>query len=147
MKIRFTDFDGTPEEFLKVRHHFEGQGNPTPMASIASNGSGPKGVSPELIAEVLKRRPLSASVRKALKALLNADEKGLTTKEIAQAVGIKRTQLAGVFGAFGNRVASTPGWPDGVGFVEYTQDEDTEEWRCWLSDKVKAVLQSGQFKL
>ena len=151
--MKFREFDGTPEEFLKVGHLFGSSVTapnvPTTAAVVPrpSNGSG-QTISPELILHVLTRRPLSGKFRRALKALKDAGPGGLTTTEIAAAAGVTRAQLAGVFGAFGRRVANTSGWPMDVSFVEYGRsDEEEGEWRYWLSETVKSVLQGHNIKL
>ena len=100
------------------------------------------------VLRVLNRRPLSTSMRKVLKTLIKAGPAGLTTTEISEAVGISRAELAGVFGAFGRRVANTPGWPEGVAFAEYARDEDDDaRWRYWLPQVFHDVIGSGKFKL
>jgi hypothetical protein len=54
---------------------------------------------------------------------LRANPKGMTSEELAKAVGIDRGQLAGVLGALGRRVANTSGWPAGAQFIEKIRDE------------------------
>jgi hypothetical protein len=96
---------------------------------------------------VLTRRHLSRSMKGVLKALLAAGPTGLTTTDIAKAIGITTAQLAGVFGAFGRRVASTPGWPQSVYFITYMRDEADRDWLLSLSDIVRQVLEGGRVKL
>jgi hypothetical protein len=156
MKMRTLEFDGSPEEFSKVSHMFTG----VPEASVSSSkgrqdaaeiqADAPRGqITPEIVLRVLNRRSLSSSMRKVLKALVKAPTGGLTTSEIAEAVGISRAELAGVFGAFGRRVANTAGWPAGVAFAEYARDDDDDKarWRYWLPQAFHEALNSGKFKL
>jgi hypothetical protein len=148
--MKFREFEGTPEEFLRVGHLFGSSApnaqTPAPPSPVSSGGG--QQISPELILRVLSRRPLSGKFRRALRALRDADAEGLTTTEIAAAAGITRAQLAGVFGAFGRRVANTSGWPEGISFVQYARSDDEEgEWRYWLSETVKGVLHGGNVRL
>jgi hypothetical protein len=143
MKVRTTEFEGTPDEFARVAHLFSGA-----MVGASTGPSGGKSVEVEtseitskLVLLVLTRRKLSSDIRKVLKALLQAGANGLTPEEIATAVGINWQKLSGVMGAFGRRVASTPGWPAGVSFIERGSG------RRWLPEVVRDVLESGQFKL
>src|SRR5437660_12041352 len=77
MKVRTTEFDGTPDEFLKVAHHF---GNQAPTISESSrlaeapNARPPSEerepeITAELVERVLTRRHLSRSMKGVLKAL------------------------------------------------------------------------------
>lgn len=156
MKLRSTEFDGTPEEFAKVAHLLPGAiiSVPTehrpaePDRGSGNGGANSSQVTPSLVLRVLSRRRLKSNIRNVLKVLWKAGPKGLTTTEIAKAAGISRESLAGVFGAFGRRVANTPGWPEGVSFAEAAQgDDDQAEWHYWLPDVVRNVLDSGQIKL
>jgi hypothetical protein len=154
MRIKTTEFEGTPEEFAKVAPMLSGQNNSSeakaaPTAESSENGSGVSvEITPKLVLAVLNRRYLSSAMRGVLKTMLKSGPKGLTTTDIAKAIGHTRQELAGVFGAFGRRVANTKGWPGDVSFVEYARDEGDEgEWRYWLPQVVRDVLESGQFKL
>jgi hypothetical protein len=156
MKVRSTEFDGTPEEFAKVAHLLPGaiisvsaEHKPLELDRQGGNGAAYSSqVTPSLVLRVLSRRRLKSNIRNVLKVLWKAGSKGLTTTEIAKAAGISRESLAGVFGAFGRRVANTPGWPQGVSFAEYAQgDDDRAEWRYWLPEVVRDVLDGGQIKL
>jgi hypothetical protein len=101
-----------------------------------------------MVLTVLNRRRLSPNARKVLKALLTAGSNYLTTTELAEKVGITNAELAGVLGAFGRRVANTPGWPPEAYFLDYTRDQDeAAEWRYGLGKVASETLTSGQFKL
>jgi hypothetical protein len=154
MRIKTTEFEGTPEEFAKVAPMLSGQNNnleirASPTHEPSGSGSGVSDeITPKLVLAVLNRRYLSSAMKGVLKTMLKSGPRGLTTTDIAKAIGHTRQELAGVFGAFGRRVANTRGWPEGVSFVEYARDEgDDGEWRYWLPQVVRDVLESGQFKL
>jgi hypothetical protein len=148
-------FRGSLSEFAAVKNDlFAGGGRivvssspvvPEPEQNAAD------GLSEQLIVRVLTRRALSPHLRKVLKALLKAGPDGLTTREIAEAVGISRARLAGVFGAFGRRMAHTPGWPEDQSIVnyerEYNDDTSKQEWRYWLKSIVRDVLERGTVRL
>jgi len=157
LKIRIVEFDGTPEELARAKPDLidlastsATSGQKGPAIEMAAP-KGPSVVDTQLIARVFNRRPLSDSVKKVFEVLLRADPEGLSTTEIAKAVGISRQELAGVFGAFGRRTASTPGWPKDESFVgftrKYNDHEGREEWRYWLPPAVRQVLESGAVRL
>ena len=154
MKVRSTEFDGTSEEFIKVGHLFgiSSLTNDTKLATdrqerVHSTDEGAE-ITPELVTLVLTRLYLSSNVRKVFKAMLRSGPRGLSTAEIAEAVGITPAQLSGVFGAFGRRVANTEGWPPEKSFVAFARDDENEgEWRYWLPQVVRDVLESGRIKL
>jgi hypothetical protein len=154
MKIRSLEFEGSPEEFSKVSHMFAGAAaasvgsSKVPAGQVEAEADAPKGeITTQIALRVLRRRPLSLSMRKVLKTLVSAPPGGLTTSEIAEAVGISRPELAGVFGAFGRRAANTEGWPVRVDFLEYSRDSDDARWRYWLPPAFYEVLNSGAFAL
>lgn len=154
MKVRNIEFEGTAEEFVTVAHLFGNQSSAASESIKGIKAGVSDGASTNVAAEVklehvervLTRLHLSRSMRGVLKALLSS-RTGLTTTEIAKAVGITNAELAGVFGAFGRRVANTPGWPQGVSFITYTRDEDDRDWLLSLPDVARDVLESGRVKL
>ena len=128
VKVRFVEVEGSPEEVMSVSRLFGGSSGPTgsevsppqsPGLSVPVNGV----VSEDRVLKVLKRRELQPNIKKLLKALQQAGHKGMTSGEIADKLNLKTTQLAGVFGAFGRRVVTTPGWPAGVKILETSRDE------------------------
>lgn len=133
VKVRFVEVEGDPEEVMRVSRLFGGaseqvsaqvsapERSETASGIVSANGAS---VSPDLVLRVLTRRELSDDIKKALKALMKAASKGMTSEEIAKAVGIDRGQLAGVFGAFGRRIANTKGWPTGAHIIEKYRDEN-----------------------
>jgi hypothetical protein len=50
------------------------------------------------------------------------NEQGLTSKQLAKALGITTAQFAGVMGAFGRRLSHTKKWPDSFSLVEDIPD-------------------------
>lgn len=150
-------FEGTPEEFARAKPDLLGTHPDAVVVTERTEGpvqsvdTSTNTLNKQIVMRVLTRRPLSPNLRKVLKALLKADTNGLSTKEIAKTVGINRQELAGVFGAFGRRMANTPGWPDGVSIVgyaqEYNDDAGKEEWRYWLQPAVREILENGAVRL
>lgn len=107
----------------------------------ASNANSPDGTSitADLVLRVLARRPLEANAKKVLKTLQRSGQNGMTTEELAKAVGIDRGQLAGVCGAFGRRVANTKGWPSKAEFIAHRRD-DKGRRRSYLPSVVHQAL-------
>src|SRR5580692_5745738 len=103
VKVRLVEVEGDPEEVMRVSQLFGAntgnQGAHVPATErpeelqeeAPQNG---RAVTPELVLRVLTRRELYTNVKKALKALLRAGPKGMTSEELAKAVGIDRGQLA-----------------------------------------------------
>jgi hypothetical protein len=149
VKVRLVEVEGDPEEVMRVSKLFGASAEPqkeyAPVTErsersqeeIPHNG---RAVTPELVLRVLTRRELHTNVKKALKALLRAGPKGLTSEELAKAVGIDRGQLAGVLGAFGRRIANTKGWPDSAKIIDRHRDE-TGRKRYQFSPVVRAALE------
>jgi len=150
VKVRLVEVEGDPEEVMRVSQLFGAQtGHQGASAPVAERSEklqeegGPqngRAVTPELVLRVLTRRELYGNVKKALRALLRAGPKGMTSEELAKAVGIDRGQLAGVFGAFGRRIANTRGWPAGADIIEHHRDEAGRR-RYHLPPVVRAALE------
>jgi hypothetical protein len=156
MKITRLEFEGTPEEFHKVGPMFGGSGaGVSPQIGTIGAEIDPAKVeaganikiSPEVIERALTRRSLSDNQRQVLKALLKVGDKGLVSEEIADELGITRQQLAGVFGALGRRVASTNGWPTNGFLFDWEWDHERNQWRYFLPNAVREVLQNGRVRL
>lgn len=150
VRLRFIEAEGTPEELMQIRGLFENAPEqvsvklntpehlePQSVSIPAANGAL---VTTDLVLRVLTRRELHANVKKVLKALLRAGPKGMSSEEVAKAVSIDRGQLAGVFGAFGRRIANTKGWPVGADIIAYRRDENGRK-RYYLPDVVRTALE------
>jgi hypothetical protein len=149
VRLSFFDIEGTPEEVIRVSRELRptsGQVNgqvaiPERSEAVPANASANgASVTTDLVLRVLTRRDLSDDIKKDLKALMKAGPKGLSSEELAKAVGIDRGQLAGVHGAFGRRIANTPGWPTGVRMIEKYRDENGQK-RHRLLPVVRAALE------
>lgn len=131
VRVRFVEVEGEPEEVMRLSALFGGSSEKVRREEHVPNASEPtetsvanvRSVTPELVLRVLTRRELRANIKKALKALQRSP-KGMTSEELAKAVGIDRGQLAGVFGAFGRRVAHTKGWPADAAIISERRDEN-----------------------
>lgn len=146
VKVRFIEVEGDPEEVIRVRHLFSEAPGSLSDASKRVEATQDTGtsngalVTSDLVLRVLTRRELHANVKKVLKTLMKAGVKGLTSAEIAKAVGIDRGQLAGVLGAFGRRIANTSGWPVGADIIEQRRDDEGRR-HYFLSATVSAALE------
>jgi predicted transcriptional regulator with HTH domain len=149
VKVRFVEVEGDPEEVMRVSKLFGGsseqvsgraatseRSGATPVTTSANGAS----VTPDLVLRVLTRRELGPDPKKVFKALLKAGPKGMTSEEIARAVGIDRGQLAGLLGALGRRVANTEGWPTGARIIEKKRDENGSR-RYHLPAVVRSALE------
>jgi len=148
--VKLSLLEGTPEEVIRVWNAMKGGAVDAKSATITDDATAltsataapvnGAGITPDLILRVLTRRELSVPIRKELKVLIKAGDKGLTTTETAKAVGIDRGQLAGVNGAFGRRIENTDGWPSGVRIIERYRD-DAGVRRLRLPEAVRAALE------
>lgn len=149
VKVRIVEVEGDPEEVMRVSALFRGTSErvrgeePSPNASEPAQNPATNGrpVTVDLVLRVLTRRELHANIKKALRALQRS-QKGMTSEEIAKAVGIDRGQLAGVFGAFGRRVANTKGWPAGAAIIDERRD-DKGRRVYYLAPVVQNALEKG----
>jgi hypothetical protein len=84
----------------------------------------------ESVRLMLKRRPISKGQRELFKTLAGVGEKGMTNSELAQALGMSRPSLAGLFGALGTRITHTQGLTtrDGINVVFDITAADNGEW-------------------
>jgi len=147
IKVRLVEVEGDPEEVLKVRQLFgavseyverpngTSESREIPSVGLHNGGS----ISVDGVLRVLTRRALHSNIKKVLKVLLQAP-KGVRSEELAKAVGIDRAQLAGVLGAFGRRIANTPGWPVGAHLIEVRRDENDRK-RYHLPSLVRSALE------
>jgi hypothetical protein len=150
MKMRLIEFEGTPAEFELVKHQFgvtSGSFEVQKPQPAVTGEAGPKpALSPEERHEIfvlaLTRIPLESRMRAMLKALLKS-QNGVTTAEFAKMLGITRSQLAGVFGAFGRRLSHTEGFPEGETQESWlaTSTWNGKERRYVLTSHGRAALQ------
>ncbi len=151
--MRMIEFEGTPAEFELVKHHFSS--TPNSIESVKLDATSPpeatSKLSPEerheVVVKALIRIPLPSTMQKVFKALLKSP-KGLTTVEFAKLLGISRSQLAGVFGAFGRRLSHTEGFPvDDAEAWLATNEWNGRERRYVLTELGRAALQDKRVNL
>jgi hypothetical protein len=132
MKITF---EGTPEEIAKA---FPGltstlavtagvRGGQSPATLEVGEGSGDSSeeageVSVEVARKCLTRIPLAAKQLVILRALYAAHPRTVDSAALVAKLGYSRPQFTGLMGAFGRRVANTPGYVDGSWFFEQEWD-------------------------
>ena len=100
IKVRVVEVEGDPEEVLRVKALFGSasseQPKPLGRSDVApgANGSAQGAtITRDLVLRVLTRRDLDRGPRNLFKALLKAGPKGMTSEELADAMGIDRGQL------------------------------------------------------
>ena len=118
--MKVTIFEGTPQEIAAV---FPGLGSSgasavvisegappaQPVAEDASAGSSIKYVSLQLAKDVLMRRRLAPEQRLVLKTLYDQPTRMVSALELQKVLKYTRPQFSGLMGAFGRRLANTPG--------------------------------------
>ncbi len=122
--------DGTPDEVFYLARLMSDNASPSiaPRRALPSDNSY---VSEELAFRVLKRRALSQAQAKLLALLRQNAGNWTTAKDLQKATNYNPSQLAGLFGAFGKRVAGTDGYVEGTSFFEWEWDyeEDCYKYR------------------
>jgi hypothetical protein len=150
-KIGSIQIDGTPEEIADLIRKLEI--SPFNLGDMMTKrdflqpqvdpDAGPF-VSEEIAFRVLKRRSLSAEQLTMLALLCSAGEDWTSAKAIQKALNYKTSQFSGMLGAFGKRVASTPGYRDGTTFFDQEWDYEEDCFRYRLpEDVIDAVKRVG----
>lgn len=79
-------------------------------------------VSSDVAFRALTRIKLGIEAKSVLKALYEAGDNWTSAKSLQTLVGYKPSSFAGLMGAFGRRVANTPGYVRDSSFFEYEWD-------------------------
>jgi hypothetical protein len=104
--------------------------------SAASGTSNHKFVSPEVAFRAIRRRSLSLEQETVLRTLKRNHPNWTTATELQGAISYTPSQLAGLFGAFGKRVYSTPGYIEGQWFFDQERDYDAGANKYRLPESV-----------
>ncbi|MES0042268.1 hypothetical protein [Mesorhizobium sp. M0091] len=143
-------FEGTPEEISHVIQTMQPDQQviaipvkntpeqPVPLAA----GDGSKFVTFEFARRVLTRIPLSAGVLAVLKKIYEAHPDWASSADLYAASNYTNRQFSGLMGAFGRRMANTPGYDDQANFFEYQWDHTAEAWQWRLPDSVREALEA-----
>lgn len=147
MKVHGYDFEGTPEEFLKVSDALRGahcqahSDNSRPLHSNseayeASTAPDKRFVIKDQAVRILTRRKLSQCMDKFIRELYHAGDKKVKSDHLRKLLGFDDAadkkgadRFRGLLGAFGRRVAHDV--PGDVSFFddEWNADEGQKEWR------------------
>lgn len=165
LELKTVSFEGTSDEFENkaVTSFLALLGGQSPKATVLPSEPPIEGThqdaddasssedAPELTTEIAKaamtRIGLSDSQKDLLRAMLDAGDEGVLTSDMANAAGLTRPQIAGVMGALGRRMTYTPGWPQSENWHRFEWDDEAKQWRYWLADPVREVLEGGQVTL
>ena len=143
-KIGNIEVDGTPDEIADLLSRMPLASFPVAPASGQSPNAGRHFVSEELAFRVLKRRPLSREQRAVLSTLKANYPAWTPAKDLQEATNYNRNQLAGLFGAFGKRVAATDGFVEHTWFFDAEWNYDVDCYQYRLPESVKdAVERAG----
>lgn len=97
-------------------------------------------ISTRFARKVLTRRGLSPLQRKMLAEIYNAGEVGILGTELAAKLDYEPAQFRGMMGAWGRRLANTPGY-DGEGhFFTFEWDYEAGSYRYWLPVTVREAV-------
>jgi hypothetical protein len=147
MKVREYEFDGTPDEYLKVANVLRGDrpqiylpsGKPelniteTPETSSVLSK---RFVTKEQAIRILTRRKLSKYMEKFIGELFRAGDKKVKSDQLRKMLGFDddsdergADRFRGLLGAFGRRVTHDVGAEVSFFDDEWNADEGQKEWR------------------
>jgi len=148
MKIREYEFDGSPEEFIRVAATLRGRGNQDqtpdgqPLANHTrkENGSSstPAGrfVTKDEATKILTRRRLSRHLDTFMGVLYRSGDDKVTSNDLRKALGFDYAadkqgadRFRGLMGAFGRRVAHDVGADVWFFDDEWNADQGQKLWR------------------
>jgi hypothetical protein len=148
--MRVTIVEGTPEEIREALPHLTSAtilvnpAGPANLPAAEAPGSANEGekafVSLAVARRVLTRRPLSKEQRIVLASLYDAHPDMVSTALLQKAAGYSPAQLAGLFGAFGRRLANTDGYIADTHFFDYKWEEGDGSWHYGLPETVREAL-------
>jgi hypothetical protein len=163
MKLRILDVEGNPKEladfYKELGMSAEGMPGPVHSRSVeAASGatthdpgralelpephesSSERAMSIAVARRALSRRPLSPQVKAVFKAVYDAHPNLVASDELQKVAGYTGSQLAGLFGAFGRRLAHTEGFQTGDCFWKYVYDHTTNAWSYGLYDESREAI-------
>jgi len=165
MRIREYEFDGTPDEFVKVAPVLRsgGQGREAKPVSSAQGLSGAtedrsavpdrRFVTVEQATKIITRRKVSKHIKTVLRELYHCGDAKMTSDQLKKALGFDDAsdergadRFRGMMGAFGRRVAHDVGSETSFFIGEWNADKGQKEWRLPASVR-QAIEQLGWFPL
>ncbi len=164
MKLRILDVEGNPKELADFYKELgvstdDMLRDPSPLQAATADGVAGVGVveralEPQSGSETtstrpmnisvarraLSRRPLSPQVRAVFKMVYDAHPNLVPSEELQKVAGYTGSQLAGLFGAFGRRLAHTEGFQAGDCFWKYEYDHTANAWSYGLYDESREAI-------
>lgn len=140
-KIGNVEVEGTPDEIAELLRRMPLASFPVAPARDQPSSAGRHYVSEEVAFRVLKRRPLSGEQKTVLSSLKANYPAWTLAKDLQKATGYNRNQLAGLFGAFGKRVASTDGYVEHTWFFDAEWNYDADCYQYRLPPGVKTAVE------
>jgi hypothetical protein len=147
--MRVTIFEGSPEEYAKVRQHLETATPSTTSESAtesrpANQSAGDEGPVTTLEARaILSRRPLSPAMKTLFRELYKAKDRKVGAAHLIKVMGLdpNTNQFAGAMGAFGRRHTHTPNVRPRASFFISEWQRDPGQWAYSLPPTVRAALE------
>jgi len=148
MKITRPDgsiIEGSPEELAQyeafARSPERGDSSPAP---VVSEGGDWEFVSTDVAFRALTRLKLGKQVRAVLRRVYLAGDKWTSAARLQKEIDYTPVQFAGLMGAFGRRVANTPGYVLNSSFWEYEWDGQQSCYLYRLPAPVRAALERAR---
>ena len=150
--MKATILEGAVEEIIQVINTMERRsdsvmtmshgGAPDPDSESHPVDGTKRPVTREFARRALTRLRLSKAMRAVLKALYDANSDHVTTTSLLGVAGYESGhQLAGLMGAFGRRLANTPGYDPEAFFFHWQWNDDQDAWEYCLPDTVREALE------
>lgn len=147
-------FEGTPEELSQVAKTLqvsalsagaeisteESPVQESAPTSDEEDGGEDEGVTVRFARRALKRRALSDPLKAVFRRLYEAND-WVGIEELCEVSEYRRPQFAGLMGAFGRRLANTPGHDEDASFFFFEWDDEAEAWKYRLPDTVREALE------
>ena len=137
-KIHGVEVEGDVEDIAALILKLQG-GGVTGAESIAPTPNH-KFVSSEVAFKALRRRSLSLEQEAVLRTLKRNHPSWTTAEELQRVTSYTPSQLAGLLGAFGKRVYSTPGYIQGQWFFDQERDYEAGANKYRLPDSVLTAV-------
>ena len=148
MKITRPDgsvVEGTPEELAQYEAFGKSQAALGKAVQPTDSGDADwEFVSAEVAFRALTRIKLGKQIRTVLKRVYRAADRWTSAAALQEEVGYTPAQFAGLMGAFGRRVANTPGYVVNSSFWEWEWDAEQSCYLYRLPPSVRAAVEKAR---
>ncbi len=136
MRVKFTEFEGTSDEYRAFAATQAKLARHDPKSEPAAPEDRNDAITPEEVRHIFTRLPLSNGQRAFLICLYESGDNGVLASEVRAQAEKTPSEFAGVLGALGRRIANS--FDDKKyslydDIVLWKWDNDEREYRYWLT--------------